>query len=165
MGCLVTIAGVVGLTIYNDLPVEFEAGAPIVPHEDDDVMVIGFSNDTVDVTAQRSASGAPFSILVTYRSGKKPRHCIRPKDLDGLLDPLARIVARRTVPLPGFPETWPTELGLLEIKRGAVDFISWPVVVRQARDGRIAVKIYDSAAEVDLDPRVLEKLQRLCDPP
>ncbi|MBE1237296.1 hypothetical protein IHV25_06510 [Phaeovibrio sulfidiphilus] len=166
LGLLLFLAGALygSWIVLNPKPFVYQPGDHLAEFGQEDTMVVAISDESLNLTAQRSVPNDPFSVLITYSNGDAPRRCRVNPDLSGLLDSLTLIVARKNVELDLFQTDYPVFLGYLELKKEAVDLFSPLYTLRRSPDGRVALQTFTSVAEIEIPAETFERLKTLCGP-
>jgi hypothetical protein len=74
-------------------------GATLASYAPDAVMSLTYATSDGITTAQRSASGVPFDILSTFADGRPAQRCSASADMNGHLNGLTELTARRGLSL------------------------------------------------------------------
>lgn len=127
------------------------------------VMSLNYATPGGTTTAQRSARGRPFHILSTFADGRPVQRCIALPDMEGRLDKLTTLTARRGLSLEQREGEFPVQLGVVEVRDAVIGEPSGPVLVFTNKDRNSVAVVFDgSAAEVTLQPAALEWLETAC---
>jgi hypothetical protein len=114
-------------------------------------------------TAQRSAPGSPFQVLATFADGGPAQRCTASTDLEGRLDKLATLTARRYLSLEQRGNEFPVQLGVIEVRDSVIGEPAGPMLVFTNKNRTaIAVIVDGNAAEVTLEPAALGWLEAIC---
>jgi len=127
------------------------------------VMSLSYASRRGTTTAQRSVPRAPFHILSTFSDGRAAQRCGVSADLDGRLDKLATLTARRGLSLGQRESEFPIQLGVIEIRDAVIGEPGSPVLVFTNKDRTaVAVMLDGRAAEVTLRATELTWLEAVC---
>jgi hypothetical protein len=138
-------------------------GATLVSFLPEAVMSLTYATPNGMTTAQRSVPGAPFQVLSTSANGRPAQRCTASADMEGRLDNLATLTARRSLSLEQRGNEFPVQLGVIEVRDSVIGEPAGPVLVFTNKNRTaIAVIVDGNAAEVTLQPGALGWLEAIC---
>jgi hypothetical protein len=139
------------------------AGATLASYLPDTVMSPTYTTSDGITTAQRSAPGVPFEVLSTFADGKPAQRCSAPADMDGHLNGLTELAARRGISLERREREFPVQLGVIDVRDALISEPSGPILVftNKSRTA-VAVIFKGHAAEVTLRMTELDWLKTAC---
>lgn len=142
---------------------DIRAGATLASYAPDAVMSLTYTTSGGITTAQRSAPGVPFEVLSTFADGKPAQRCSASANMNGHLNGLTTLTARRGLSLEQREREFPVQLGVIEIRDVVVGEPSGPVLVFTKKNRTaVAVVLDGDAAEVTLQAAELEWLKTAC---
>jgi hypothetical protein len=142
---------------------DIRKGATLASFLPEAVMSLTYSTPEGMTTVQRSAPGAPFQVLSTYADGRPAQRCSASADMEGHLDSLAALTARRRLSLEQREGEFPVQLGVIEVRDAVIGEPSGPVLVFTNKNRTALAVILDGrAAEVTLQAVKLKWLETIC---
>jgi hypothetical protein len=147
----------------SSLHLDAREGAALVSYLPEAVMSLTYATSKGMTTAQRSVPGSPFQVLSTFTDGRPAQRCTASADMEGRLDKLATLTARRRLSPEQRESEFPIQLGVIEVRDSIIAEPAGPMLVftNKNRTG-IAVIIDGNAAEVTLQPAALGWLEAIC---
>lgn len=138
-------------------------GATLVSVLPEAVLALSYASPTGMTTAQRATAGTPFHVLSTFADGRPVERCITPADMEGQLNKLTTLIARRELSLQQREAEFPVQLGVIEVRDAMIAEPSGPVLVYTNKNRTAVAVILDGrAAEVTLQPAELRWLETAC---
>lgn len=154
-----TIAGWASTPSHLDI----REASTMVSYLPETVMSLAYATPSGMTTAQRSVSGAYFQIQSTFADGQPVQRCSASADLEGRLDKLTTLTARRSLSLAQRESDFPVQLGVIDVRSSVIGEPSSPVLVFTNKDKTaVAVVLDGRAAEVTLQVAGLEWFTRTC---
>lgn len=142
---------------------DIREGSTLVSFLPEAIMSLTYATPKGMTTAQRSTPGTPFHVLSTFANGLPAQRCTAPADMEGQLDKLATLTARRRLSLEQRASEFPVQLGVVEVRDSVIGEPAGPVLVFTNKNRTaIAVIVDGNAAEVTLEPAALQKLEVIC---
>jgi hypothetical protein len=143
--------------------IEVQGGTTLVSFLPEAVMSLTYATPKGMTTAQRSIAGAPFQVLSTFADGQPAQRCTTSAGMEGRLDKLATLTARRSLSLEQRGKEFPVQLGVIEVRDSVIAEPAGPVLVFTNKNRTaIAVIVDGNAAEVTLEPAALQRLEAIC---
>lgn len=143
--------------------VAIREGTTLVSFLPETVMSLAYATPEGITTAQRSVPGAPFEVLSTFADGRPAQRCSASTNMEGHLDKLARLTARRSLSLEQREGEFPVQLGVFDVRDSVIGEPAGPVLVFTNKSRTAVAVILDGrAAEVTLQPAELEGLKMAC---
>jgi hypothetical protein len=99
--------------------IEVQEGTTLVSSLPEAVMSLTYATPEGMTTAQRSVPGAPFQILSTFADGQPAQRCGASADMEGRLDKLTTLTARRSLSPEQRGSEFPIQLGVIEVRDSA----------------------------------------------
>jgi hypothetical protein len=142
---------------------DIREGATLVSYLPEAIMSLTYATPGGMFTAQRSVPGAPFQVLSTFADGRPAQRCSASADMEGRLDKLATLTARRRLSLEQRGSEFPVQLGVIDVRDSVIGEPAAPVLVFTNKNRTaIAVIVDGNAAEVTLQPAALGWLEAIC---
>jgi hypothetical protein len=102
-------------------------------------------------------------MLSTFVNGRPAQRCSAPAHIDGRLNDLATLTARRGLSLKQRENEFPVQLGVIDIRDAVIGEPSGPVLVFANKNKTAVAIILDGrAAEVTLQAAKLTWLETVC---
>jgi hypothetical protein len=138
-------------------------GATLATFLPEAVVSLTYATPEGMITAQRSVPGVPFQVLSTFADGRPAQRCSASADMEGRLDKLATLTARRSLSPEQRESEFPVQLGVIDVRDSVIGEPAGPVLVFTNKNrSAIAVVVDGNAAEVTLQPAVLGWLEAIC---
>jgi hypothetical protein len=142
---------------------EIREGGTLMSVLPETVMSLAYASPGATTTAQRSVPDTPFQILSTFADGRAAQRCSALADLEGRLDKLATLTARRGLSLEQRASEFPVQLGIIEVRDAVIGEPASPVLVFTNKNRTaLAVVLDGRAAEVTLQAAELQWLETAC---
>lgn len=142
---------------------DIREASTMVSYLPETVMSLAYATPGGMTTAQRSVSGASFQIQSTFADGRPVQRCSASADLEGQLDNLTTLTARRSLSLARRENEFPVQLGVIDVRSSVIGEPSSPVLVFTNKSKTaVAVVLDGRAAEVTLQAAELEWFTRAC---
>lgn len=143
--------------------VELRNGDTLASFLPDGVLSLTYATPGGIATIQRSVPGRAFQVLSTFADGRPAQRCTLSAALEGRLENLTTLTARRSISLHQRERDFPVQLGVLEVVDTVIGEPPGPMLVFINRDRTaIAVVVEGSAAEVTLKDEDLQWLKNAC---
>jgi hypothetical protein len=138
-------------------------GATLASYLPDAVMSLAYATPDGMTTAQRSTPGAPFEVLSTFADGRPTQRCRASANMNGHLDGLTALTARRSLSLGQREREFPVQLGVIDVRDAAIGEPVGPVLAFTNKSRTAVAIIVDGrAAEVTLRAAELDWLKTAC---
>lgn len=142
---------------------EIRAGATLASYAPDAVMSLAYATPDGITTAQRSAPGVPFEVLSTFADGRPAQRCSASADMDGHLNGLTELTARRDLSLEQREREFPVQLGVIEVRDVVIgEPFGLVLAFTNKSKSAVAIIVDGRAAEVTLRMTELEWLKTAC---
>jgi hypothetical protein len=138
-------------------------GATLASYLPDAVMSLTYATSDGMTTVQRSTPGAPFEILATFANGKPTQRCRASADMNGHLNGLTELSARRSLSLERREQEFPLQLGVIDVRDTVIGEPFGPMLAFTNKNRTaVAIVVDRHAAEVTLRAAELDWLKTAC---
>lgn len=119
---------------------------------------------SMTLTAQRSKSGEPLAIQVTYADNRPPQHCTSSTDLGGVLSSFSLSKVKKQFNPKEIKSMYPVSLGYIEVKDPVIGEPSafWEIFTTNDHSAAVVVVKRRAAAFEIISPTALKKLEAGC---